>query len=75
MSSASKQDLYKMSVKNGCNMSWQQWAGDAVQTLSNGASFGTVGSVLAIDFGDDIGLDSTLAPGILGTLIVTGKHS
>lgn len=52
-SSASEQDLYLMSVKNGLQMSWQQWSK-------------YTGSVLAIQMGNDIGLGDYECSGVLG---------
>jgi hypothetical protein len=54
LSSASPQDLYRMSVDNGLNMGWPQWRQ-------------YVGSVLAIEFGKDIALPDLECPGQLGT--------
>ena len=53
LSQATAQDLYNISVKNGCNQSWSQY-------------IGRTGSVLALDFGLDIGLAPNQAPGSLG---------
>lgn len=67
-SSATAYDLYKMSVKNHCNMSWTQWSGGP--TYINGslsALGGTVGSILCIEFATDIGLADDEVPGKLGT--------
>ncbi len=60
LATASQQDLYQMSVRNGCNMSFPQWSNYC-------------GSVLAIDFAKDIGLSSIQAPSLLerSTLKVT----
>lgn len=52
LSSANSQDLYELSVRNGLNMSWDQWNKYC-------------GSVLAVDVGKDIGLSSLDAPGLL----------
>jgi hypothetical protein len=52
--SATPQDLYRMSKDNGVNLSWSQWSS-------------YVGSIIAIEFGKDLGLDSVTAPGMLGT--------
>lgn len=66
LSGATQYDLYKMSAKNHCNMSWTQWSGGPVQRPGTWASvIGTVGSVLCIEFATDIGLDSLDAPGKL----------
>lgn len=60
LSSATQQDLYQISVRNGCNLSFPQWSN-------------FVGSVLAIDFAKDIGLASNQAPALLdrSTLSIT----
>ncbi len=49
---ADKQQLYAMSVRAGCKMSYTQWAS-------------TCGSVVAIDFGKEVGLLPTEAAGLL----------
>jgi hypothetical protein len=66
LASANKQQLYEMSVKNHCTMSWNQWSGTS-PPIGNftGAPIGTVGSIVCIEFGTDIGLDSLDAPGKL----------
>jgi len=51
--SATPQQLWKMSERNGCNISWVEYQNYR-------------GSVIVIDFGKDIGLDSDLAPGTQG---------
>lgn len=68
LASASQQDLYNISKENGCNMTWAQWSGGPSFNYSGGTNttFGTIGSVLALDFGKDIGLSSLEAPGLLG---------
>lgn len=53
LSQSTTQDLYNISVKNGSNQSWSQF-------------IGRQGSVLALDFGLDIGLAPNQAPGSLG---------
>lgn len=55
ISNASAYDLYLMSVKNGYQGCWDQW------NLYNG-------SVLCVDFGTDIGLNTSIGecPGVLG---------
>lgn len=53
LSSASTEDLYNISVKNGCNLSYTQYTN-------------TIGSVLALDFGIDIGLESNQSAGVIG---------
>jgi hypothetical protein len=67
LASASKHQLYEMSVKNHCDLSWNQWSGGPVfPTGSFASQFGTVGSILCVEFATDIGLDSLEAPGKLG---------
>lgn len=67
LSSASKQQLYEISVKNHCNMTWNEWSGGPVHASAGNFAnpFGTVGSVLCLEFATDIGLDSLDAPGKL----------
>ncbi len=68
LASASMNQLYNMSKKNHCQMTWAQWSGgptnSAVAAFA-GAKYGTVGSVVCIEFASDIGLPSLMAPGIL----------
>lgn len=75
-SGATKQELYNISRKNGCNLSWEQWQG-IVNTsgsvippvVPNGkfnAVYGTVGAVFCMDLARDMGLASDEAPGING---------
>lgn len=68
LSSASQEDLYDISADNGCRLSWTQWSG--LTQRSEGfldTTVGTVGSVLNLRMGKDIGLKSDEAPGQLGT--------
>lgn len=71
LSSASQQDLYKISVKNGYSGSWEEWSGYTyvpfVPDSGEPTYIGTSGSVLCLEFGTDIGLRDTEAPGMLGT--------
>jgi len=61
LAGAMPQDLYQIAVKNGCNLSWDQW------NLY-------VGSPLMLNFGEDISLsDETLAPGVTGTFQFTAN--
>jgi hypothetical protein len=69
LSSASKQDLYEISRKNGCQLSWMQWSGYAM--TNSGTNFnrvGSVGSVLCLCPGTDLSLGPLEAPGLLSTL-------
>ena len=65
LNSANQMQLYQMCVKNHCNLTWDQWSGGPVISATNfqAASYGTVGSVLCIEFASDVGLDSLDAPG------------
>ena len=53
LGTATAEDLYQISVSNGCNLTWEQYSKHK-------------GSVLALQFGKDIGLDDGLAPGVRG---------
>ena len=70
LSTATQEQLYQMSVKNHCNMSWEEWAG---YPMYRGTSFadpqyGTVGSVICAEFGTDIANQTPIeAPGKQGT--------
>ena len=74
LSSATQQDLWRMSVENGINQNWLEWSGvaqsrplvsaTAQQSLTQTL---TCGSVLCLEFGKDIELkDDYYAPGSLG---------
>jgi hypothetical protein len=69
LSTASQQQLYQMCVKNHCNMSWEQWTGGPVYSGDSNFvnRFGTVGSVMCVEFGTDIPNQSPIeAPGKSG---------
>jgi hypothetical protein len=77
LSSASKEQLFLISSKNGCDMNWTEWSGggtnaiaqfgvQANATANNAPSIKTVGSVLCLEFGSDIGLPVTDAAGKVG---------
>lgn len=53
LSSASQQQLYDISYKNGTNMSWSQWSK-------------YVGSVIALDMSEDVSLNELEASGSIG---------
>ena len=81
LSSATTQDLWRMSVENGINQSWQEFQGFTAGPV-NKVAYGTgpsavpvgaqtyiqtCGSVLCLEFGKDIELkDDYYAPGSLG---------
>jgi len=62
LSGASKEQLYQLAVKNGCDMSWAQWSG---MTMGPGilTPVGTIGSIVCVEMGTDIGLPENIAPG------------
>lgn len=60
LSSATINDLYTLSVKNGCKMNFQEWSGNT-NSFTNGTT-PLVGSVLRLD-ASDLALPSNLAPG------------
>jgi hypothetical protein len=65
-SSMSVQDLYQMCVKNGCELSWQEWSGKAMSigdSRNNPAVKGMVGSVLKLDI-SDLHIPSNIASGM-----------
>jgi|WetSurMetagenome_2_1015567.scaffolds.fasta_scaffold00833_7 hypothetical protein len=66
LNSANKRQLYEMSVKNHCNLSWTEWSGQKVNNANFSGQYAGIGSILAIEFASDIGLDSIEAPGKLG---------
>ncbi len=61
-SSMSPNDLYNMSRKNGCNLSFQEWNGSTFDITSN-SSYGLVGSVIKIDC-SDLHIPSNVASGM-----------
>ena len=71
LSSATQQDLWRMSVSNGINQNWLEWSGRAQGVPAASAAGVTyvtlVGSVLCLEFGKDIELKNDYyAPGSLG---------
>ena len=67
LSSASKEDLYQISVDNGCDLSWSQWSGGPIYNADFSDQEGSVGSILALEMGKDICLNPDECPGQLGT--------
>lgn len=67
LASATQYDLYNISRKNGCRMSFPQWMGECGNALTALNKISGPGSLLCIDFADDIGLNDLEAPGQLGT--------
>jgi len=70
LSSARPQDLWRMSIESGINMSWAEWSGETTipSTDADGVStIQTCGPILCLEFGKDIELrDDYYAPGSLG---------
>jgi hypothetical protein len=64
LSSASAQDLYRISADNGCNLTWPQFSKYR-------------GSVICLEMGKDIGLLDNQAPSVMGqySLQVTARVS
>jgi hypothetical protein len=72
LSNASKQQLYDISRKNGCVLSWWGWSADPDLEPPGGLAAAMVtksglGSVLCLEFGTDIALYEDEAPGLIGT--------
>ena len=70
LSNASQEDLYRMSVKNGCRMSWSQWSGKTLNKFSGSENLSIVGpsSILCVEFSTDLSLGNPAeAPGMNGT--------
>lgn len=72
---ASKEQLYNISKKNHCAMSWSEWSGGPVygRYVQNNAAgvvsgvplpIGTIGSVFCFEFATDLGLEPNEAPGL-----------
>lgn len=71
LSNASKQDLYKLSTRNGVYQTWYEWSGEASEFDSSSTSgtpsaIPTVGSVLCVSPALDLGLSPTAANGSVG---------
>lgn len=68
LNTATQRQLYQISRKNGVDMSFIQWVGGPTDVLSGTTSseYGTVGSILSLLPGEDIGLQENEAPGMSG---------
>ncbi len=72
LSSASQQQLFKMSKNAGCNMNWYEWSGyaatgnGAAAANGNQISISTVGSVLGIKPSAELNLPAMLSEGSSG---------
>lgn len=70
LSSCSKFQLYQIACKNGLSsMSWSQWSGEKQNNANFNTpvtQYGTIGSILAIEFSTDLGLPESMCPGLQG---------
>jgi hypothetical protein len=79
LASANMSQLYTLAVKNHCKMSWNQWSGGLSGTLGLNTpgtldnNLFTVGSIICLEPGIDLGLNALQAPGQTGlfTLQIT----
>lgn len=62
LSTASKEELFEMCVKNHCNLSWEEWSGGPMYKGNDNflSQFATVGSVFCAEFGTDIANQSPI---------------
>jgi hypothetical protein len=64
LASCSQVQLYEMSVRNGCSLSYTQWTGGPVYSPATYATqYGTVGSIIALNPSLDLGLGSLESDG------------
>jgi len=68
LTSATRWDLWRMSVESGSNQTWAEFSGSAVKRVANQplAEIPTCGSILALSMGKHIELDDVFAPGSIG---------
>ena len=69
LTSATRWDLWRMSVESGSNQTWAEFSGSAVRypgTAGGNNEIPTCGSVLALSMGKHIELDDVFAPGSIG---------
>lgn len=68
LTSATRWDLWRMSVESGSNQTWAEFSGSAVKRVANAPllEIPTCGSVLALSMGKHIELDDVFAPGSIG---------
>jgi uncharacterized membrane protein YgcG len=68
LTSATRWDLWRMSVESGSNQTWAEFSGSAVRRVANQplSEIATCGSVLALSMGKHIELDDVFAPGSIG---------
>lgn len=67
---ATQYQLYEMTRKNHCNMSWSEWSGQGLYYDAglpwdqNSPQLSGPGSIICVEFASDIGLDANEAPGL-----------
>ena len=68
LTSATRWDLWRMSVESGSNQTWAEFSGTAVRRVANQPlnEIPTCGSILALSMGKHIELDDVFAPGSIG---------
>ena len=67
LSSATQQDLWRMSMKNGVSQSWVEFYGKAYDNVTNGGdNLATIGSILVLSPALDLSLPDYLSSGSLG---------
>lgn len=68
LTSATRWDLWRMSVESGSNQTWAEFSGSAVRRVANQPlnEIPTCGSILALSMGKHIELDDVFAPGSIG---------
>lgn len=68
LSSAKKNDLYKIAVRNQCCMNWSSWSGEQLyKTGSFIDKIAGAGSIIRLKLGLDIGLNEQEAVGCIGS--------
>lgn len=67
LSSATKNDLYKIAVRNQCCMNWSSWSGEKVYKTGDFVNkIAGVGSIVRLKMGLDIGLEESISVGSVG---------
>jgi hypothetical protein len=74
LSNAKREDLFRMSVANGCQTNFLEFSGRAQSmdfnvvggTFTNNTQLLLAGAPLVLQFGKDIEMDDFLSPGVLG---------
>lgn len=70
LSSASQQQLYRISQENGCKLNYMQWAGQPINNANLTSQYYSVGSVLCLEVNKNIGLSSIDSVGKLGNYLL-----